>query len=249
MFGLRIESGDSGLGMPMGPEKVILIRHAEKPNGNGRVLGVEEAGRADATQLSVRGWQRAGALVRYFAPANASVADGIATPSVIFACKPYGAANSVRPLSTVWPLGQMLGIAVNQEIGKHDVPALLEAVKSSSGTVLICWSHKLIACIVRGLAGGMPGLPEEWPANRFDLVWVLDRTGTGWNFYQVGQLLLPGDTGPAEGADCAKDKTHDYGTGRLKRADGIASSILRFQGLPRAASRAKAAIARLLPDR
>ncbi len=175
------------------PAKVMIVRHGEKPDGSGGVLGVDETGREDPNQLSVRGWQRAGALVRFFAPVGGNLAYGIATPSVIFACKPFGAANSVRPFSTVSPLAAALGIPVKHEIGKRATAALLDAVKSSSGTVLICWSHKLMACILRGLAGDVPGLPEEWPANRFDLVWVLDRVGAGWSFSQVGQLLLPGD--------------------------------------------------------
>lgn len=181
----------------MAPAKVMLIRHAEKPDGTGNVMGVSELGLPDPRQLSVRGWQRAGALVRFFAPAGGNFADGIATPSAIFACKPYGAANSVRPFSTVTPLAALLGIAVNHQIGKHDIAALLDAVETSSGTVLICWSHKLMASILRGLAGGAAGLPDEWPAGRFDLVWVLDRAGAGWSFCEVGQLLLPGDAHPA----------------------------------------------------
>ena len=182
----------------MSPLKVMVIRHAEKPDGTGGVLGVDEAGRPDPNQLSVRGWQRAGALVRFFAPAGGNFAEGIASPSAIFACKPYGTANSVRPLSTVSPLAKALGIPVNHEIGKRDVPAVLNAVISSPGTVLICWSHRLLPSIVRGLANKLPGLPDEWPASRFDLVWVLDRAATGWKFYQVGQLLLPGDAQPIE---------------------------------------------------
>ncbi len=176
----------------------MIIRHGEKPDGIGGELGVDETGRPDPNQLSVLGWQRAGALVRFFAPAGGNCARGIATPSVIFACKPYGPANSVRPFSTVSPLAAALGIPVNHEVGKRAVAALLAAVKSSAGTVLICWSHKLIANILHGIAGEPPGLPYEWPQNRFDLVWVLDRASARWNFYEVGQLLLPGDALPSK---------------------------------------------------
>ncbi len=216
------------MGDDMGPAKVMLIRHAEKPDGTGAVHGVDEAGRPDPTQLSVRGWQRAGALVRFFAPAGGAFADGIATPSAIFACKPFGAANSVRPFSTVSPLAAALGIPVNHDIGKRDAGALLEAVKSSSGTVLICWSHKLMGGILRGLAGGAPGLPDEWPADRFDLVWVLDRAGAGWTFYQVAQRLLPGDAYPAEqnpraGGDPGRN------TAICAERKGITASIALFR--------------------
>ena len=117
----------------MAPTKIMFIRHAEKPDAASAVRGVDERGKANPNQLSVRGWQRAGALVRFFAPAGGNCAHGIATPSVIFACKPYGAASSVRPFSTVSPLAAALGIPVNHEISKRAVPALLDAAPGLGG--------------------------------------------------------------------------------------------------------------------
>src|SRR5208282_4745313 len=125
----------------MGPAKVMLIRHAEKPDGTGRVLGVDESGQPNPNQLSVRGWQRAGALVRYFAPIGKEFTPGIATPAVIFACRPANGSNSLRPLSTVLPLASALQIPVRNEIGRGDERALPGAISGTSGAVLICWSH------------------------------------------------------------------------------------------------------------
>jgi hypothetical protein len=181
----------------MAPTKIMLIRHAEKPDETGAVLGIDENGRANPNQLSVRGWQRAGALVRFFAPSGQSCSSGIETPSAIFACKPLNGSSSVRPFSTVLPLAALLRIPVHYETGKSDEAALLDAVRSASGAVLICWPHEPIPSLVRVLAGELPGVPVKWPAKRFDLVWILDRTGTGWRFYQTGQLLLPGDAQPS----------------------------------------------------
>jgi hypothetical protein len=178
------------------PTKIMLIRHAEKPDETGTVLGVDESGRADPNQLSVRGWQRAGALVRFFAPPGQAHSMGIDTPSAIFACKPCNGSSSVRPFSTVWPLAASLRIPVHCETGKSDQAALLNAVRCVSGAVLICWAHEPIPGLVRGLAGDLPGVPIKWPGKRYDLVWILDRSGTGWRFYQAGQLLLPGDAPP-----------------------------------------------------
>jgi hypothetical protein len=181
----------------MAPTKIMLIRHAEKPDDAGAVLGIDESGRASPHQLSVRGWQRAGALVRFFAPLGQSRPAGIETPSAIFACKPLNGSCSVRPFSTVWPLAAALQIPVNHEIGKNDEPAFLHAVSGTSGAVLVCWPHEPIPSLVRGLAGDLPGVPVKWPGKRFDLVWILDRTEAGWNFSQIGQLLLPGDVLPS----------------------------------------------------
>ena len=56
-------------------ERIMVIRHAEKPDEHGRVGGVDPAGKADEHALSPLGWQRAGALVRFFAPRDGQFAD------------------------------------------------------------------------------------------------------------------------------------------------------------------------------
>jgi hypothetical protein len=178
----------------MVPRKMMLIRHAEKPDEQGKVLGVDESGTPNPNQLSVRGWQRAGALVRFFAPINEIFVEGIEKPASIIACKPANGANSVRSVSTVAPLAAALGMAVNKDIGCGDESALIEFLKENSqDAVLICWRHEPIPGIVRALAGNLENLPSKWPGKRFDLVWVLEKSDSGWSFKQVAQLLLAGD--------------------------------------------------------
>jgi hypothetical protein len=36
--------------------------------------------------------------------------------------------------------------------------------------------------------------PSDWPDDRFDVVWLFDRTDTGWSLSQLPQLLLSGDS-------------------------------------------------------
>lgn len=177
--------------------KVMLIRHAEKPDEGGTILGVDEEGRQNPNELSVRGWQRAGALVRFFAPLGQEHRQGIATPAAIFACKPYNETASKRPFSTVLPLAAALGLTVNQDFARSAGADLFEAVRAVSGPVLMCWPHDPIPNIVLGIAGDIPGLPSKWPSKRFDIVWILDRVADGWVFSQAGQMLLPGDAPPA----------------------------------------------------
>ena len=175
--------------------KVMLIRHAEKPNET--IQGVNEAGRPAPDQLSVRGWQRAGALVRFFAPIGQNHRNGIATPTAIFACKPHNTTKSLRPFHTVSPLAMALGITVHHEFARSDDALLFDAVLGVSGTALICWPHAPIPSIGRKIAGEQQSIPDKWPAKRFDLVWILDRVDDEWRFSQIDQMLLPGDVVPA----------------------------------------------------
>ena len=164
-------------------------------------MGVDEAGRPDpkSALLFAAGSGRVPSFVSLLPPAAILPRVSLRLRRYLRA-NPIGAANSVRPFSTVSPLAKALGIPVNHEIGKRDMCALLRCGhEAAQGTVLICWSHKLLPSIIRGRCRwSRPACRTEWPANRFDLVWVLDRTGAGWKFYQVGQLLLPGDAPPIE---------------------------------------------------
>jgi hypothetical protein len=63
-----------------GPDKIMLIRHAEKPVSDSPA-GVREDGSSDKHSLIVRGWQRAGGLVEFFAKPTR---PGIAVPATIF---------------------------------------------------------------------------------------------------------------------------------------------------------------------
>jgi hypothetical protein len=174
------------------PDKIIIIRHGEKPPP----LGVTIEGDPDAKSLSVRGWVRAGALVAYFAPPGGAPAAA-AVPDVIYASSPAGPSR--RPLQTVAPLAEKLGLQPKTRLTKGDEKALAAAVLAEGGTVLICWQHEQIPDIVRHLTSGASSpleVPRDWPDDRFDVVWVLTRTaepGEPWRFSQVPQRLLAGD--------------------------------------------------------
>jgi hypothetical protein len=62
----------------------MIVRHAEKPSADGSISGVSRAGAQDPDELVVRGWQRSGALARYFEPLNGQFVNAkLATPDVI----------------------------------------------------------------------------------------------------------------------------------------------------------------------
>lgn len=191
--------------------KIMFIRHGEKPTPG--VNGVTPAGKQNKEDLIVQGWQRAGALARFFAPVEpAAIAAGLASPSAIFAAAVDSASKSIRPQHTVTPLSQLTGIAIDDSYGDGDEAALGAAAKAAAanGPVLVAWQHQQIPCLAWQVAG--TALCPKWPGDRFDLVWVLDSVdGVAWSFTQVPQLLLAGDSadsvpGPALADPCAGAK-------------------------------------------
>src|ERR1700693_1464104 len=68
---------------------LMIVRHAEKPPeppASPPPFGVTPDGRQDDHSLSVRGWQRAGALATFFAPSR-TTPPSVSTPQFIYAVK------------------------------------------------------------------------------------------------------------------------------------------------------------------
>jgi hypothetical protein len=178
--------------MPATPRsaKILLIRHAEKPDGVRQ--GVSLLGDTAEKDLSVIGWQRAGALACLFAPPEGmAVNKALSTPNFIFASH----SSSDRPLNTVLPLARKLNIEVNLEYGKGDESSLCEAAKGCSGAVLISWQHDYMAAVANAILNSNSIAAQTWPKDRFDLIWIFDLDQTGlYQFKQLPQRLLPGDS-------------------------------------------------------
>jgi hypothetical protein len=166
----------------MDMHKIMVIRHAEKPDAAAGIAGVSDHGAADNDDLTVRGWQRAGALVRLFSPVQPLSADGmIARPHALFATAPTSDNPSRRPLHTIKPLSQDLVIEIDKRFVVHEEDKLLDAAKSAGPVVLISWHHERIDNIAKLLGVTTTG---KWPDQRFDLVWVFNKAATGWGFYR-----------------------------------------------------------------
>jgi hypothetical protein len=116
-------------------------------------------------------------------------------PRHLFASRvdPAKDSASKRPRQTLRLLSQRLGIAVDDACAKGEEAALGVRVMASSDSVLIVWEHKRIHVIANGIMGNKVSVPQDWPDERFDLVWVFDRHAESWTFTQVPQLLLAGD--------------------------------------------------------
>jgi hypothetical protein len=173
-------------------KKIMLIRHAERPDKLNGILGVSPSGLKDKEALCVRGWQRAGALVRFFAPFNdCFLHPSLATPQYLFACRPLPDNKSRRPLQTIEPLAEYLSLEINLDHAEGDEQRLIKAALTAPGDVLISWKHDTLPMIGKSFS---ERAPDNWPITCFDKVWVFEALGAGFDFLEVPQLLLPGDT-------------------------------------------------------
>jgi hypothetical protein len=196
----------------------MIIRHGEKPPeppASPPPFGVTPDGRQDDHSLSVRGWQRAGALATYFTTSRTDISS-INTPQFIYAVKvdidfetPHDAVGArigtkgKRAQQTVAPLAEKLGPAatIDFTFDKGDEVAMIAAAMLCPGVVLICWVHENIPRIVREIPTDLATpVPAVWPDDaqgngRFDLVWAFeyDRAASTYRFSQVPQMLLAGD--------------------------------------------------------
>lgn len=176
--------------------KVMLIRHAEKPLNSSDVYGVTAEGHRDKESLTVRGWQRAGALAHLFAPADGRPQDqSLARPQFLYASKPKRQNGSRRSVETITPLAEKLAIRINCNYMKFETGELLEEVRACGGVVLVSWQHDYLPEIASGLLGDETTAPRQWPEDRYDVVWVLDLDPESgrYTLKQIPQLLLMGD--------------------------------------------------------
>jgi hypothetical protein len=177
--------------------KIMVIRHAEKPPDSGSPFGVTPDGNQDAESLIVQGWQRAGALAALFAPSRGQLqSTELATPQFLYASGIAKHSSSERPQETITPLAGKISLSINTNFLKGDEKAMVDDAVAQSGTVLICWEHQAIPEIANYILGNNTTAPQQWPGQRFDLVWVfdLDTSNGQYGFTQVPQLLLEGDS-------------------------------------------------------
>jgi hypothetical protein len=180
---------------------IMIIRHGEKPTGTGAPYGVTAEGVQDSESLTTTGWARAGALVELFAPAVGPVRRGLVRPAAVFASNLTGpAGGSAREQETVSLVVTQLGVQLNTDYGVGDEQQLVAGLAgATSRPALICWEHDHIATIANDLGNVSPAVPQTWPDDRFDVVWVFVKIGAqggtpSYRFYQVPELLLPGDS-------------------------------------------------------
>lgn len=177
--------------------KIILLRHAEKPVKDNAPFGVNRKGERNKESLTVRGWQRAGALTSLFVPPNGHLQHpSLATPQFLYASKPLLRKGSRRSLQTITPLAERLEIKINSEFQRAEFGSMIDEVFSCKGVVLICWQREYIPDIASLILANQMPAPSNWPEDRFDMIWIFDlhRLSSTYRFRQVPQLLLAGDS-------------------------------------------------------
>ncbi len=183
----------------MPAEQVIVIRHAEKPTAKPKRHGVRDDGTNDKESLTVRGWQHAGSLAAVFAAGLAATVEGaLRRPDHIFAAgigkkrvkgedgkiRTVG-SHSRRPLETVTPMADRLGITPVTAHTKGEEASLVKDALAREGVVLICWQHEDIPVIGNLIMGDATSVPQTWPDDRYDLIWVFERKGRKFKFRQL----------------------------------------------------------------
>ncbi|KEI36804.1 uncharacterized protein L969DRAFT_54006, partial [Mixia osmundae IAM 14324] len=135
---------------------VYFLRHGEKPlNG--------------ANGLSLQGQRRAECIKDLFGPSSER------NVGYILAQKPRPDGRRSRPLKTVAPLADALGLSIDTDCEREDEQCVEKKIrrftskKHPKGNVLVCWEHRAMTDIAREV--GVKHLPE-YPDDRYDLIWV-----------------------------------------------------------------------------
>ena len=176
----------------IGPQQILLIRHAEKPALVGKPHGVDADGEPHVQSLIVRGWQRAGALAPFFCDPRL---PQLQRPTAVYSPPSHGAdGDHGRPYETIVAVAGLLNVEPQTRYTLDEETALVRSVLTSEGVALIAWEHKRIPLIANAILGDTRTAPQSWPDDRFDVVWIFDRTLAGaYRFTQLPQLLLGGD--------------------------------------------------------
>ena len=171
--------------MAIPPYQILIIRHAEKPDGTDDTS-------TKNPNLSLRGYERAGALAP-FLPGT------FGQPDFLFASQASTSSN--RPVETITPLANALGLTINSSFADDDYPTLANTLLSDATyaghLVLICWHHGKIPKLATAL--GVTPPQDPWPGDVFDRVWQItypQPPGSGGSptVTDYPQKLLFGDT-------------------------------------------------------
>jgi len=153
---------------------ILIIRHAEKP--------------LSGPELSLAGVERAAAYVPYFQSFTAPGGGQLAIEHVFAAAS---SPDSERPVLTVTPLAEALGLVIDDSVADKDYKALAHKLLAhdspyDDSSVLACWHHEHAIALAEalGIRKDMPPTipwpgPAGWPEEVFGWVLVIAYDGEG----------------------------------------------------------------------
>jgi hypothetical protein len=127
------------------PQLARLIRHAEKDKKD---------------DLSPRGRQRATCLAQRYR--NTGITH-------LFA---YDDKPSRRPVETITPLANALGLDIDVRYKRDEVKELVAAIGAldADAVVLVCWEHTVLRSIAHHLGVDSP---PDYPSDEYDREWTV----------------------------------------------------------------------------
>ena len=141
----------------MAPRRILLLRHAEKPD-DPKSPDLEEVGVARAAKLAT------------YIPAT------FGRPDFVFAAAV--AKDSVRSYLTMSPLCEAIGIPLDASFkGKkyQDLATkLLSDPAYTDRMVVVCWSHNELPELAEALNARKGDYPDPWDPGVFNLILQLD---------------------------------------------------------------------------
>ena len=151
----------------MGPKRIVIIRHAEKPA-------------SPEPHLAIRGKMRAIGLSRLL--------PKIVKPDFIFAST--STRHSERPYQTIRPTADKLKLDVITKYADKATKKIVKELrkkKFKGKTILICWHHGQMPKLIRELGQRSPY--PRWPDGLFDRIINID----GHGLTNLPQRVLFGD--------------------------------------------------------
>lgn len=154
--------------MSMGPKRIVIIRHAEKPASR-------------QPHLAVRGEMRALGL--------AKLLPKIVKPDFVFAST--STKHSARPYQTIRPTADKMRLDVSTMYADKETKKVVKDFRKKEfegKTILICWHHGMMPKLIRELGHESPY--EPWPEDLYDRMINIDADG----ITNLPQRILFGDS-------------------------------------------------------
>ena len=143
------------------PARVILIRHAEKPDD------------AKNQHLSDEGRDRAQRVVKWLS--EGKVLDTNGAPAALYAAAPTARGRSVRCVETLEPTALNLGLTIRTPYQADDYARLahdlLHDETLRGKNVVVCWVHDYLPQFASSL--GVKPAPPKWKGEDFESAYVV----------------------------------------------------------------------------